>query len=148
MKAISEKSDLIRKKTNRLTLRIIEAILKSLHDKGITNYNSFLASELGTSRPYISRMLNGDGNITIKSLLRLLDAAGLEMEIKLYDRETLRPVEHLSITTVKLERPEESGSVSEVFNEVQRETSGQIRYPIVAEPDSPGYSSVSKRTKK
>lgn len=102
MSLISNESMTIKDKTFRLTLRIVESVLKVLKVKGIQNYNSFLSERMGTPRSNISRMLNCDGNITIKTLLKLLDAAELEMEVKFYDRSTLKPVDHVSVSTVKL----------------------------------------------
>jgi len=92
----------IKDKTFRLTFRIFEVILKLLKQRGIQNYNSYLSEKMGTPRPNISRMLNCDGNITIKTLLKALDAADLEMEVKFYTKDTLKPIDHISVATVRL----------------------------------------------
>lgn len=58
----------------RLMLRISEQILFELKDKKWT-YSEF-ASRLGVSQPYISKLINGKPNLTIKSLANI--AAVLE----------------------------------------------------------------------
>lgn len=94
-------------KTFRLTLRIVESILKVLKRKGIQDYESYLSDRMNTPRPNISRMLNCDGNITIKTLLKLLDAVDLEMEVKFYTKDTLEPIDHVSVATVRI--PDSTG---------------------------------------
>lgn len=117
MKLISNESMTIKDKTFRLTLRIIEVVLKVLKNKGIQNYNSYLSEKMGTPRPNISRMLNCDGNFTIKTLLKLLDATDLEMEVKFYNRDTLKPIDHVSVATVKIpELPKFDYWKNEVIN--------------------------------
>lgn len=91
-----------RAKTFRLTLRLIEVVLNALHKKGIENYSSFLSDRMGTRRSFIKKMFRCHGEFSIKSLVKMLDAAGLEIEIKFYDRSTLEPVEYISVSTVDL----------------------------------------------
>lgn len=38
----------------------------------------------------------------MKSLVKLLDASGLEMEIKFFDRDTLEPINYLAVNTVDI----------------------------------------------
>lgn len=93
-----------RKKTLRITLRIIETVLEALQRREIKQSNSFLAEKLGTSRPYISRMFKGEGNFTIQTLVKLLDAAGLEVEMNFYSKDTLEPFNYISVGTVDLKK--------------------------------------------
>lgn len=91
-----------RAKTFRLTMRLIEVVLDVLHKKGVKNFKSFLSDRMGVRRSLIAKLFKGNGKFTVKSLVKMLDAAGLEIEIKFYDRSTLEPVEYISVSTIEL----------------------------------------------
>ena len=99
----------IQDKSFRLTFRINEVVLKVLNQKGIQDYESHLSEKTGIPLPVISRMLNCDGNITIQNLLKLLDAVDLEMEVKFYSKDRLKPIDHVSVATVRI--PDSSDSL-------------------------------------
>lgn len=111
MKTTLTQSEKIRKKTHRLVNRITETILKALEDQEVKNFNSYLADKMSTSRPNISRMFNGEGNYTLKSLLNLAEAAGLEVEIKFYHQYNLKPYEYIQVSSVNI--PEHHGKLTE-----------------------------------
>lgn len=101
---INNDSMTVKDKTFRLTLRIIETVLKVLKQKGIQKYVPYLSDRMGVSKSNIVRMLDCDGEFNIKTLVKLLDAADLEIEIKFYDRSTKRPIEHIQVSTIQLDQ--------------------------------------------
>lgn len=59
-------------------------VRKLVIDEGITL--SALAEKCGTSRQYVSRMLNNSG-IVVPMFVKLLEAGGYDIEIKFVKRE-------------------------------------------------------------
>lgn len=102
LKQISDESSTIKDKTFQLTFSILEAVLKVLKQKGIQNYDSYLAEKMTIPETNISRILSFDGNFTIQTLLKVLDAVDLEMEVRLYGRDTLKPFDHVAVAEVRM----------------------------------------------
>lgn len=51
-----------------------------------------LAKKLGTSAAYVSKVFRGDSNVTIESMVKLSEAAGGRLEIRVADRRAvIRP---------------------------------------------------------
>lgn len=48
---------------------------------------SALASKMGTSKAFISKVLSGDANLTIKTISKILFAIGAKPEVKVVDRD-------------------------------------------------------------
>jgi transcriptional regulator with XRE-family HTH domain len=69
-----------------MTLDIEIAIREAMREQGITQAE--LASRLGTSAAYVSKVLNGSPNMTLKSLVTVAHALGLR-----WRRPALRPLD-------------------------------------------------------
>lgn len=59
-----------------LVLQVNGAIRRRMRELGITQAD--LAQKLGVSQPYVSKLLNYNGNLTIRSLAALAHALGCE----------------------------------------------------------------------
>lgn len=63
-----------------------EAIFQRMESEGMSR--SELARRLGTSPAYITKILRGDGNFTIATMVRLARALGMELKIELRSQES------------------------------------------------------------
>jgi transcriptional regulator with XRE-family HTH domain len=63
----------------KILLQLGEDICQLMHDQGLSRAE--VAARLGVSRAYITKVLNGNPNLTIKTLLKLSDALGRELVI-------------------------------------------------------------------
>lgn len=95
-----KKSDKIEIKAFNLVYSFLESILARFKDKKIKNPTTYLASELGTSRAYISKVFNAEGNFTVRTLISMANAAGLEIELILKDQKTSEVFNYMQIATV------------------------------------------------
>jgi len=68
----------------RLIVRTSEIICAKLKDKGMNK--AMLAKELGNSRPYVTKLLDGTTNMTLRTLSRIMAILGQRVEI------TIRPL--------------------------------------------------------
>lgn len=68
-----------------LMLRISEQILSELKDNKWT-YSEF-ADRLGVSQPYISKLINGKPNLTLKSLAHVASVLGFTFSENLFEKE-------------------------------------------------------------
>jgi len=68
-------------KTHQLLLEIIDQITDLMESEGIRKSN--LAERLGVSRAYVTAVLEGKPNLTIRSLVRLASALGSTVDVKL-----------------------------------------------------------------
>ncbi len=105
---------ILRRKTYRLVLRFTESLLRILETKNVKNPKSYLADQLGTSLPYISKVFNGSGNFTVYKMVELAEAVGAEVEV------TLKPVNTTSLTQkyeIAFNRPQETGHLKFVASE-------------------------------
>jgi transcriptional regulator with XRE-family HTH domain len=68
-----------------LMLRISEQILSELRDKK-WSYSEF-ANRLGVSQPYISKILNGKPNLTLKSLAQIAAVLGFSFNENVFNKE-------------------------------------------------------------
>ena len=48
-----------------------------------------LAERIDSSRPYVSKVLNGESNLTIDSMVKLAHATGARIDVRLIDREAV-----------------------------------------------------------
>jgi len=85
-----------------LILNITEKICTRMQQKKINRTR--LAEKLKVSPPAVTKILNGNSNFTLKTLLSIADALDLELKIDFVDRNTiskwipLRPTtEHLDV---------------------------------------------------
>jgi transcriptional regulator with XRE-family HTH domain len=62
-----------------LLLDINEQLVRLMHEQGISQ--SALAQKLGVSNAYVSRLLNGNENLTIKQLVRIARVLGRKVEV-------------------------------------------------------------------
>ena len=60
---------------------LTEAVFERMEQEGVTR--SELARRLGTSPAYITKLLRGQGNFTIATMVRLARALGAELRIEL-----------------------------------------------------------------
>jgi transcriptional regulator with XRE-family HTH domain len=63
----------------KILLRLGEDICQLMRDQGLNRAE--VAARLGVSRAYVTKVLNGNPNLTIKTLLKLSDALGRELAI-------------------------------------------------------------------
>ncbi len=75
-------------KLEELLYDLTETIYERMKQKGISQRE--LAKRLGVSDAYISKILKGNENISLKTLLKLALALGLNVEIK------MQPIEQMS----------------------------------------------------
>ncbi len=69
-----------------LILEITESINKRMIEKNINR--SKLSELLNVSRPAVTKILNGNSNFTLKTLLSLSDALDLDLKVEFKERET------------------------------------------------------------
>jgi transcriptional regulator with XRE-family HTH domain len=62
-------------------LDFTEALWDAMEERGVTR--SELARRLGTSQAYITRVLSGHANLTLKSMSKLAVALGLQLDVSL-----------------------------------------------------------------
>jgi transcriptional regulator with XRE-family HTH domain len=59
-----------------------------------------LAKKVGVSPAYITKVLRGEGNLTVKSVVSLADAVGAKVVLQLVDKESvIEDIEWLSVGT-------------------------------------------------
>jgi len=63
----------------KILIQLGEDICRLMRDQQISRAE--VAERLGVSRAYVTRVLNGNPNLTIKTLLKLSDALGHELAI-------------------------------------------------------------------
>jgi len=85
-----------------IILDLTEQVCKRMKDKNITRTQ--LAQKLQVSPAAVSKILNGNPNFTIKTLLQLADALNLDLEIKFMDstvfvQPQVQPQPPLAITS-------------------------------------------------
>ncbi|MCX6374328.1 MAG: helix-turn-helix transcriptional regulator [Actinobacteria bacterium] len=62
-------------------LDFTEALYTAMEDQGVTRAE--LARRLGTSQAYITRVLSGHANFTLKTMTKLAMSLGLQLEVGL-----------------------------------------------------------------
>ena len=74
-----------------VVLELTEQIAAQMKERGISR--SDLAERLGTSRAYVTKLLDGQENMTVKTLVRVANALEMKVGMKLVPRERAsRPV--------------------------------------------------------
>ncbi len=68
-----------------LLLDIHEAVWAAMQARGVSRAE--LAERLGTSRAYITKLLEGQENMTVKTLVRVANALEMKVGMKLVPRE-------------------------------------------------------------
>lgn len=74
-----------------LILDITENISEKMLKKNITRTK--LAEKLNVSRPAVTKILNGNSNFTLKTLLSLSDALSLDLKVEFKEKE-IKAFEH------------------------------------------------------
>lgn len=64
----------------KILIQLGEDICRLMRDQQISRAE--VAERLGVSRAYVTKVLNGNPNLTIKTLLKLSDALGRELAIR------------------------------------------------------------------
>ncbi|MBW1726614.1 MAG: helix-turn-helix transcriptional regulator [Deltaproteobacteria bacterium] len=75
-----------------LILDITENISEKMLKRNINRTK--LAEKLNVSRPAVSKILNGNSNFTLKTLLSLSDALSLDLKVKFKEREVKVSKDH------------------------------------------------------
>lgn len=74
-----------------LVLEISDCVTSRLQLQGISQAE--LARRLGVSRPMITKLLTGDSNFQLRTLLRLAEALEMELKVSLVERSAATPDE-------------------------------------------------------
>ena len=64
----------------RVLFQVAEEISRLMRDQNMSRAE--IAERLGVSRAYVTKILNGNPNLTIKTMLRLAEALGRELSIQ------------------------------------------------------------------
>ena len=64
----------------RVLFQVAEEISRLMHEQNMSRAE--IAERLGVSRAYVTKILNGNPNLTIKTMLRLAEALGRELAIQ------------------------------------------------------------------
>lgn len=70
--------------------RLTEKIAEKMQEQAVTRVQ--LAEKMNVSSAYVTKILRGSSNFTMKSLLKLADALNLELVLKLEDKRSPRKV--------------------------------------------------------
>jgi transcriptional regulator with XRE-family HTH domain len=81
-----------------LVLEISDCVTTRLQQQGISQAE--LARRLGVSRPMITKLLTGDSNFQLRTLLRLAEALEMELQVSLVERSAADPNEATSLPAV------------------------------------------------
>ncbi len=71
--------------TDRFLIDILEELVVHMEKQGMTRAE--LAKRLGVSRSFVTQVLKGSPNLTIRTLFRVLWAAGLSLEARTEPRQ-------------------------------------------------------------
>ncbi len=69
--------------TYKANLNFTENMLKILNEKGVKHVNKYLAEKLNCSPAYVSKLLNGNPNLTIKKMTKIALILDHELQINL-----------------------------------------------------------------
>ena len=72
-------------KREKIVLALTEEMITLMHQQGINK--SALAERLGTSKPYITKIMSGSANFTLDSMIQIADALGSELSIHLTGKD-------------------------------------------------------------
>jgi len=75
----------------RLLLEINEKILEILEEKGLTR--KAFAEKLGVSSAYITKLLNGRPNLTLKSLIKIALTLNVKLRVEIKDYAKVYEIE-------------------------------------------------------
>ena len=75
-----------------ILLDINETICSILERKGISRRE--FAKKLNVSPPYVTKLLRGDPNLTLKSLVKISQALGVSLDVRLKEPEMVKKIEH------------------------------------------------------
>ena len=76
----------------RILIQLGEDICRLMRDQQISRAD--VAERLGVSRAYVTKVLNGNPNLTIKTLLKLSDALGRELAIHFAPKPDVSTARH------------------------------------------------------
>ncbi len=68
-----------------LIIEVTEALTQALHLRGLNQ--TVLANRLGKTRGFVSRLLNGSRNLTLRSIARMADALDCRVRVEFEPRE-------------------------------------------------------------
>jgi transcriptional regulator with XRE-family HTH domain len=74
--------------TQRLLLRLTERFASRMEERKVRRAD--LARELGVDRSMVTRLLNGDQNVTIKTLVAMASALDCRLDFELQDLQNVQ----------------------------------------------------------
>lgn len=72
----------------RVLLDVTETVARLLEEQGISR--SELARRIGKQPAFVTKLLRGDNNFTLRTLVRVLDACGKTVHLQVRDRVEMR----------------------------------------------------------
>lgn len=83
----------------RVVVDLTETICEIMAEKGITRTE--LATRMGKSKPWVTKVLRGDQNMTLKTVVSILWELGYRTEIMVEERkiETCTPIADIPLRT-------------------------------------------------
>lgn len=100
-----------------LILQVTERICELMEEQGLSRAE--LAKRLGTSKGYISQLLDGSANITLRKLADVMAALGLAAEFSTRKIEcTVRPTMTLDVSDAHWRQPKFSIALPESIRKV------------------------------
>lgn len=74
--------------TYAANLDFIEEVVKILKDKGVKHINKHLAENLGCSPAYVTKILRGNPNLTIKKMVEISKILDSKLVVKLEQKDS------------------------------------------------------------
>jgi plasmid maintenance system antidote protein VapI len=82
-----------------LVLDFTEQVVRNMIATGTRR--SELAERLGTSRAYVTKLLDGQENMTLKTIVRVANALDLKVDLKLRPRNVTPRTKRVSVKTAR-----------------------------------------------
>lgn len=91
-----------------MILEITEKICEAMDHKNISR--SEFADLLGISRPAVTKILNGNSNFTLKTLISIADALELKFNIEFKEKDSIvqKPTDYPNIETAAIDDEKDS----------------------------------------
>ena len=119
----------------RIIVNIVEDIYRLMENKNISNAD--LAQKMGTSRPYISKLLNGNPNMTILTLVKVAKALGVDVvapkfivENRIFSRTTSEPIKLNVLSPKNLKRDVSYSETYKINSSNDRFEEEDVKYSI------------------
>jgi transcriptional regulator with XRE-family HTH domain len=89
-----------------LLLEVNDLIVKRMHELGWRKAD--LAERMGVSRPFVTKLLDGNANLTLRTLVKITNVLGIKLRVAalpqhvadfLASREEFLPVDRTAVTS-------------------------------------------------